>query len=42
MRTPHPQQFKDFFNPLPFWVIPLILVLLFGRFVIMFFFYLFS
>ncbi|CAD7841974.1 MAG: hypothetical protein [Olavius algarvensis Delta 4 endosymbiont] len=42
MKTPNPHQFRDFFDTLPAWVLPLILVLLFGRFVIAFFFYIFS
>jgi len=42
MKTPHPQQFRSFFGTLPVWVLPLIVVLLFGRFIIAFFFYIFS
>ena len=34
MKLPSPQDFQRYFKRLPWWVIPLILVLLFGRFVI--------
>jgi len=42
MKTPHPYQIRDFLDAVPAWVLPLILVMLFGRFVIAFFFYIFS
>ena len=34
MKYPSLEDFRRFFKRLPWWVIPLILVLLFGRFVI--------
>ena len=33
MKYPSKQDFKVYFSDLPIWVLPLILVLLFGRFV---------
>jgi hypothetical protein len=42
MKTPSSRQFKKFFDRLPRWVIPLILILLFGRFLITLLFLIFS
>jgi len=41
LKYPSPRQFTDFFHGLPRWVIPLILFLLFGRFVLVLIFELF-
>ena len=38
MKYPPHRDFKRYFNRLPWWVIPLIIVLLFGRFVLLFFY----
>ncbi len=35
MKYPSHQAFKDYFKDMPMWVIPLIIILLFGRFVIL-------
>lgn len=34
MKYPDPEEFREFFRRLPRWVIPLIIVMLFGRFVL--------
>lgn len=39
MQTPSRQDFKRFFKGLPGWVLPLILVLLFGRFLLILLFH---
>ena len=38
MKYPSHRDFKRYFKRLPVWVIPLILLLLFGRFVLLLFF----
>jgi hypothetical protein len=40
LKTPSPQDFKAFFDRLPPWVVPLILILLFGRLVLWLLFHL--
>jgi hypothetical protein len=40
MKYPSRHAFKRFFKRLPWWVVPLILLLLFGRFVLIFFMHL--
>jgi hypothetical protein len=40
MKYPTRQTFKRFFGHLPRWVVPLILLLLFGRFLLLFFMHL--
>jgi len=42
LKYPSTHDFKAFFSRLPRWVIPLILILLFGRFILMLFFHLFA
>jgi len=37
MKYPSRRTFHNYFKRLPWWVIPLILILLFGRFVLIFF-----
>jgi len=34
MKSPSPWEFNNFFSRLPKWVVPLILVMLFGRFLL--------
>ena len=42
MKTPSTRQFNDFFSRMPAWVVPLILVMLFGRFLITLLFFAFG
>jgi len=42
LKTPHPRQFTEFFRRLPGWVIPLIVILLFGRLILILIFHLLS
>lgn len=42
MKYPHPEKFRDFFRRLPRWVILLVLVMLFGRFVLTLLFHILS
>jgi hypothetical protein len=39
MKYPSPRDFKAYFKRLPWWVVPLILLLLFGRFILIFLFH---
>lgn len=42
MKTPPRHPFTAFFRRLPRWVVPLIIALLFGRFILIFLFHLWS